>query len=152
MLKIDSLLIKLSILVVIQQLISVFKLNTTRFIIKNWFTKGEFPLFEWFKISFLLSINFKQIIGLIIIASFTLITFPLGIWIASYKLGISYPIMNIVGASIQMFTFPLNIYVMNKAINEMVLNKITLMGIGLIEASKIMIIFGCYLLYIGNRG
>lgn len=145
-----NVLIKLSILVVIQQILSVFKLNVTRWIIKSQFTKGELSLFKWYSWNFISALNVGKVLGLIIIASFTLITFPLGIWIASYKLGISYPIMNIMGAGINMITFPINILIMNRAIQEMAINKYTITGMGLVEISKIIIIIGCWFLYLGN--
>ncbi len=143
---------KLSILVFIQTIIATFKLNVTRWIIKNLFSRGEIPLGKWYSLEFLLSLNIPKILGLIIIASFTLITFPLGVWIASFKLGYSFPIMNMLGFAIQFITFPINIFIMNTILVEMAINNKTVFGIIIIEISKILGIIGCWLLYIGNKG
>ena len=145
-------LIKLSFLVFLQTLIATIKLNITRWIIKNWFTVGELPLGKWYSWEFISNLNSYRIFGLMVIASFTLITFPLGIWIGSFKLGVSYPIINIIGASMQFIMFPLNIFIMNKILTEMVINKTTLIGIVIIEISKILTGVGCWFLYLGNEG
>jgi len=147
---IDKTVIKLGLILLAIQLVGVFKQNITRFIIREWFTKGELRFIEWFKISFLLNITPKQILGLVIIASFTLLTFPLGIWMGSFSVGKTYPITNMIGAGLNLLTFPVNLYLMVKVLDEMELNQKTVLGIGLIVLSNIIIMMGCWLMYKGG--
>jgi hypothetical protein len=85
-----------------------------------------------------------------IIASFTVVTFPLGIWLSSFNMGESYPIMNIVTASINLVTFPITLSIMRN-IDNFQFNSKTLTGIALIVLSKLIIIVGLYVMYLGNQ-
>ena len=93
--------------------------------------------------------NMSRIFGLVAIASFTLITFPLGIWIASYKLNQSYPIIRIITGSVLMVSFPFNLYIMSQKIQEMPLNRDTLIGAGIIELSYLILVIGSWYMYKG---
>ena len=149
--KLDMNLVKLSVIVLAQRLVAIAKNNSQRLIIREWFTQGELPFLQWFKPSYLLSLTPKQVLGLGIIALFTLLTFPLGIWLGSFSMGRSYPVMNMIGASINLLSFPIALNLMVNVLGEMQLNRTTWMGIILIIISKLIIIAGCYLLYVGNQ-
>jgi hypothetical protein len=135
----------------LQQLIVILKKNSTRWIIKNWFTSGEIVFTKWYSIEFLRSLTTQRIVGLGIIASFTLITFPLGIWLASYSTGVSVPITLLLSTGISFFTFPLTIWTMSRVLNEFSLNQTTITGCLIIEFSKFLVLWGGWLLYIGGN-
>jgi len=78
----DQVTVKLTLLIVAQQLIAIFKTNITRWLIKTFFTTGELPLAKWYTIEFIQTLNLSRILSLGVIASFTLVTFPLGLWAA----------------------------------------------------------------------
>ncbi len=105
---------------------------------------------SWFTLSFLSSLDLAKIISLIIIAGFTLLTFPIGIWIGSFGIGLSWSLSCIVNTVADIFITPLNIFVMKALVDEFQINSISISGIGLLEASKIVAIFGFYLIYRGN--
>lgn len=141
---------KLSILVFSRTMVSILKLNVTRWIIKNWFTAGELPLGKWYTWSFISQLNLQRLFGLGVIASFTLVTFPIGVWLASFEMSKSFPIINMIGGTMNFITFPINIFFMNKILVEMAINKTTMLGIIIIEISKILTVVGCWFLYVGN--
>lgn len=147
---IDKTVLKMTLILLAIQLVATFKNNTTRYIIREWFTKGELQFWKWFNPNFLFNLSFKQIFGLAVIASFTLITFPLGIWLGSFSLAKSYPIINMVGAILNLTTFPITLYLMNNVLNEFEYNGKTALGIALIILSKLIIILGCWLMYKGG--
>lgn len=150
--KIDITMLKLVFITLAMQLVALAKNNSQRWIVREWFTKGEIPFLKWFQIDFLLHLSTQQILGLGIIAAFTFVTFPLGIWMGSFGIGKSYSIMNIVGAAVNLITFPLAIHAMVNVLGELELNRTTWIGIWLIVASKLIIMAGCWLMYIGNNG
>jgi hypothetical protein len=147
----DVAFLKLTFIILIQQLIVIFKSNSTRYIIREWFTRKEIPFYRWYSLTFLKNIGIQQILGLGIIASFTVITFPIGIWLSSFEVGKSYPVVNMIGGIIQLITFPITINIMVNILQEMELNYRTKIGIIIIVLSKLLVILGCYYLYIGNR-
>jgi hypothetical protein len=140
---------KIVLIVFLIQLVATFKNGTTRHIIKNWFTTGELSFFAWFQ-KYVWNLSVKQIFGLMIIASFTVVTFPLGIWLSSFKMQDSYAIMNIVTATINIVTFPVTLYMM-KSIDKFQFNARSISGIALIVLSKLIIICGLWFMYQGNK-
>ena len=148
----DPTLIKLSVLVLAQQIISILKHNSQRFIIREWFTHSELPFLQWFKPEFLLHLTGRQVFGLGVIAAFTLVTFPLGIWMGSFNIGKSYAVTNMVGTIVSLATFPVTLYTMAVILEELKLNQTTWWGIGLIAVGQFVILGGCWLLYTGNNG
>jgi len=151
-LNLDLTLVKLSLIVLAQQLVSVLKHNSQRWIIREWFTRGELPFLQWFKPSFLLSLSPLQFLGLGVIAAFTFVTFPLGIWMGSFKAGQSYAVMNIVGDIMALLTFPVTLYTMSRVLGELQMNATTWRGVALIAVGLLVHLGGCYLLHLGNNG
>ena len=140
---------RMSLILLAIQLIGVIKKASTRYIIREWFKKGELTAFEFaFKV---FHITPQQILGLLLIASFTLLTFPLGIWMGSFKMGDSYSITNMVGSILNLVTFPVTLYTMSRVMGELEFNSKTWLGVGLIVVSKLLIILGCWFMYKGNN-
>lgn len=148
---IDSNLVKLSVLTIVLRLVATFKNNITRWIIKNWFTSGELPLAKWYTWEFIQALNAQRVFGLIVIASFTLITFPLGMWIASFRASDSWAVQNIIGYIVGGLVLPVNLFIMNKYINEMQFNRTTILGGVIVEVGCLAFIVGSYLIYRGNK-
>jgi len=149
--KIDAVFIKLTLLLLLQQFVAIFKNTITRWIIKNLFTAGELPLGEWYSIEFLQALNYSRVAGLVVIASFTLVSFPLGMWIASYSMNNSYPVTRIVNAAMSFVTFPLNFFLMSKVLNEMPVNRQTLSGAFLVLFAQAIMILAGWQLYQGGK-
>lgn len=146
---INKTVLRMSLILLGIQLIGVVKQASTRYIIREWFKKGELTAFEFaFKI---FNVTPQQVLGLGIIASFTLITFPLGIWMGSFKMGDSYSITNMVGSILNLVTFPVTLYTMSRVMGELEMNNKTWLGITLIVISKLIIILGCWFMYKGNQ-
>lgn len=147
-----TLLIKISAIVLAQQLISVFKQNYQRWVIKNQFTTGELSIIRMFSWDFLNNLTINQVVWLGGIALFTFATFPLGVWLSSFDMGASYPVMNMLGATINLATFPTALYMMHNVLGELEYTTDTKIGITIIVASKLLLILGCWLMYRGNNG
>lgn len=143
---------RLMVLVLFQYLLSYVKINSTRWIIKTIFSNQEISMFEWFTMEFIKSLTVTRILGLIAIASFTLITFPLGVWIGSFKLGLSRPMVYMITLGVGVFTQPLNFWIQSRALNEFIFNNQTLLGLCFLEVGYAVTVLGWYYIYLGNQG
>lgn len=146
----NSLFRKICGILILQKIVALVKNNSTRWIIKNWFTSGELHFTKWYDWGFISNLNNQRIMGLIIIASFTAITFPIGIWLGSYKTSLTVPISLIFSTVISFFTFPLTLWTMHKVLDEFPINQTTITGALIIEASKFILLYGSWLLYKGG--
>jgi len=149
--KFDAVLIKLTILLLAQQFIAIFKNTITRWIIKNVLTSGELPIGQWYSVDFIKALNVSRVAGLAVIASFTLVSFPLGMWIASFKMDQSYPITRIISAAMSFITFPINFYLMSKTLKEMPINRTTLTGAFLVLFAQAIMVLAGWNLYQGGK-
>ena len=150
--KIDAVLFRIGAIVLAQQLVAVFKQNYQRWVIKTHFTTGELSIMRLFSWDFLSTLTFNQVLWLGGIALFTFATFPLGVWLSSFDMGASYPVMNMLGAAINLITFPTMIYTMHTVLGELEYTTDTKLGIAIIVASKLLLIIGCWFMYRGNNG
>jgi len=130
----DELLVKLLGLMGLQSVVSMTKNNVTRWIVKNKFTRGELNLKEWYKPSFLIDLGLSRVLWIGVIASFTAITFPIGMQISSYKLII-----------------PVGFFTAHYGLGEMPLNSQTLVGLAICEASYLISMYGGWLIYQGAK-
>lgn len=147
----SELLLKLGGLVAFQQVVSMIRVIVTRFIIKTQFSASEVTLMSWFTWDFINSLSVGRVVGLGIIAGFTLITFPLGVWIGSFKLGLAIPVIYMVGFAASMLIDPLNLFVINKTLGEMNLSNKTLGGLLIVEIGYAIIIGGYWFIYSSNQ-
>lgn len=138
----------MSLIILAIQIVAIFKSSTVRYIIREWFSSGELNILKFGTL--ILKINPQQILGLGIIASFTILSFPLGVWMGSFKMGEAYAIRNLVGSLVNLITLPFTLWTM-KNLNEFVFNNETKTGLGIIVIAKILIIIGTALLYLGNE-
>lgn len=138
---------RMSLIIFAIQIVAIFKSSTVRYIIREWFSKGELNVLKFGTLIF--KITPIQIAGLGIIASFTILSFPLGVWMGSFKMGEAYAIRNLVGSLVNLITLPFTLWTM-KNLNEFVFNNQTKAGLGIIVLAKILIIIGTGLLYLGN--
>jgi len=123
----------------------------TRYILKNFFSENELPMWQWFNISFWLSLHLTQIVSLLLIASLTLVTFPLGIWLASFNQGMALPVINIYGTVANMVLIPFNLWALHKTVGEIDFNQTTMTGLALIELSGCIALLGWWFIYQGNK-
>jgi len=150
--KIDETVIKISVIMIAQRLIAILKQNSQRWIVREWFTKGEMPFLKWFNWGFLTHLSTQQLLGLGIIAGFTVITFPLGLWMGSFNIGESYAISQLIGIVINLITFPITLYTMAYVLGELQFNRTTWGGVWLIIVGQFILGAGCWLIYAGNKG
>jgi len=148
---VKSLMIKIGAIVLAQHLLAIVKRNYTRWVIRQ-ITPGELPAWRFFNPEFLLGLNWTQVFMLCSIAVFTIATFPLGIWLGSFKIGVSYSVFNMLTGIITLCSFPITLYIMSRVLEEFRFNNLTWLGIGAVTLGKIVIILGCYFMYLGNRG
>jgi hypothetical protein len=130
------------------RIIAIVKNQSTRYIIREWFSRGELTALQF--LSNIPSFTPRQLLGLGLIASFTALTFPLGVWLGSFSMDKSYPITNIITAILNLVTFPITLYSMSRILNELEFNPKVYSGISLIVVSKLIFIVGCWLMYRGN--
>jgi hypothetical protein len=138
----------MSLIILAIQLVAIFKRSTSRYVIREWFSSGELNILKFGELIW--RITPRQVLGLGLIASFTLLSFPLGVWMGSFKMGEAYAIRNLVGSFVNLLTLPFTLWTM-KNLNEFVFNNETRAGLGIIVLAKILIIIGTALLYLGNE-
>ena len=148
----NSVLWRISLIVLCQQFVAVFKQNYQRWVIRTHFTTGELTIWRMFSFDFLSTLTLTQVLWLGGLALFTFITFPLGVWLSSFNIGKSYTVMNMISGTINLATFPVAIYTMSTVLGELNLNRTTWAGISLVAAPKVIIVIGCWLMYQGNNG
>ena len=139
---------RMSIIILAIQVVAILKSSTVRYIIREWFSSGELNILKFGTLVF--KITPQQILGLGIIASFTVLSFPLGVWMGSFKMGEAYAIRNLVGSMANLITLPFTLWTM-KNLNEFVFNNETKAGVGIIVLARLLIIVGTALLYLGNE-
>jgi len=135
----------------LRAIVEVIRTTVTRYLIKTYISPSEIPMTRWFSTEFIKRIGLKGLSSLGVIASFTLVTFPLGIWISSFSAGMFLPLASIITGLIGMVTVPLKFYTMSKVVHEITFNRLTLLGLGLVEVGTIIGIVGFYLIYLGNK-
>ena len=148
MIEISKAVYRMSLIILAIQVVAIFKSSTTRYIIREWFSSGELNILKFGDLIW--TVTPQQVLGLGIIASFTIMSFPLGVWMGSFKMGEAYAIKNLVGSLVNLMTFPFTLWTM-KNLNEFAFNNQTKAGIGLIVLAKLIIIIGTALLYLGNE-
>lgn len=134
----------------LQQLQSLFHMVYVRYIIKHLFPNKELGFNVWFNIGFWRNLSVLQFLSIVGLASFTLASFPLGMWLSSFSAGIFYPVSQMVSTVFGMTLIPFNLWMLHKTVGEITFNPSTNFGILLIELSGIISIFGWYMIYQGN--
>ncbi|MCK4387119.1 MAG: hypothetical protein KAV41_03520 [Candidatus Pacebacteria bacterium] len=141
------------ILLAVRQLVTIIQQNVSRYLIKYHISpEGELPMWKWFSIAFIKSLKMPQILSLLAIAGFTIITFPLGVWLNSFSAGVFYPLSGVFGGIIGLFLIPFNLWTLHKTVGEITFNEQTIFGLVLLEIATVIAIVGWYLIYVGNKG
>lgn len=142
--------IRVGLISTLQQIVNMIKNLSDRYIIRELLSFGkELPIWKLLSIEYLKQLTLKQVLGLGIIASFTLVTFPIGVWLDSFSKQVSMPIDNIITVAIQMLLFPVNLFLINKTLSEFPITNKIIMGIMLIEIAYFIIIVGWVVIYYG---
>jgi len=140
------------VLMLLQQAINRLKPLYDRFIIRDILSHGkELPAGSWFNISFWRAMSLPQILGVLSLAAFTLVTFPLGIWVGSFSLVVTYPFGNMLGNLAALLIHPIMLFVANKGLNEFVVNRTTMLGFGIVMVSLAGGAIGWYLILKGGN-
>ena len=140
---------KVIILQVVQKIINNTKGFITRWVVRDKITNKELPFYKWFNPSFLLEHGVGNAFWFLFIASFTALTFPIGLQISSYNLSKSFPSLRIINGLISLVVMPYGFYVASKVLNELPINKYTVGGLILCEISYMLIMIGGYLMTMG---
>jgi len=143
--------VSLALLTLLRQAVAVIQTNVTRYLIKNNISSSEISLWKWFSLEFIKALGLKQLLSLLAIASFTLITFPLGIWVSSFSAGLFVPITSIISGIIGLVMFPVNLYSLSRTVHEITFNHQTIMGIIIVEIGSVIGIIGFCFIYLGNK-
>lgn len=141
---------KLMLIGAAQMLIGIIKSTSTRWIVRELFTSGELPAAKWYTIEFLMSMNMQRVLGLAVIAGFTLLTFPLGMWKGSFNIGWSYSFNRLFLSALSLIAFPVQIYIMKYQLNEFVFNRNTIIGMCGHMIGYLVMIISAYFMYTGN--
>lgn len=143
--------IKVYLLLLLQIAFNRLKPLYDRFIVRDVITHGkELPMTKWFDINFWKSLSLSQFVGLGSLALFKLFTFPLGVWIGSFSLVVTYPMSNMFGNLAAILIHPIMLFIANKGLNEFVVNRTTMFGFGIVMFSLILGAIGWYLVYSGG--
>jgi len=135
----------------IRQVESIFQQNVTRYLIKTHISPKELPMWKWFSINFIKTLRLPQILSLMAIASFTLFTFPLGIWLQSFRAGTFLPLGYLFGAVVSLFAIPLSLWSLHKTVGEITFNHQTIVGLVIVELATLILVVGWWLIYVGNQ-
>ena len=141
---------KLILIGLAQMLIGIIKSTSTRWIVRTLFTGGELPAAKWYTVEFISALNASRVGGLLLIASFTILTFPLGMWKGSFNIGFSYSFGRLYLSALSLIMFPVQIYIMKYQLNEFVLNKTTITGIVGHMVAYLLMILSAWFMYQGN--
>lgn len=143
--------VKILLLLIAQRLERVLQSTVSRYIIRNHLSDfKELPIWKLLSWSYVKSLTLSKLFGLGVIASFTLVSFPLGVWIGSFAINKYLPLSNAMAYSIEIFTVPLMLFVFNKFLSEMELNRSVLIGLGLVEVGYFVVAVGWFMIYRGN--
>lgn len=135
-----------------QQAINRLKPLYDRFIIRDILSHGkELPATSWFTLAYWKALSLPQLIGVLSLAGFTAITFPLGVWVGSFSLVITYPFSHILGNLAALLIHPIMLFVANKGLNEFVVNKTTMTGFSIVMVSLVCGAIGWYMIYKGGQ-
>lgn len=143
---------KVVIVRLLQYFETIFHSTVSRYLIKNFISGGgELHFLKWFSWTFLKSLDAKALLSLAGIASLTLISFPLGVWMGSFNTSVSFPITNLLNTAIGMFMIPFNIWTLSKTVNEMNFNSTVLTGVLIVEVASVIAVYGWYVIYTGSK-
>jgi len=143
--------IKILILLLVQRAENIIHTATSRYITREVLSgMKELPIWKLLSWTYIQNMTVQQIAGLGVIASFTLITFPVGVWLASFQIGKYYTLSASFSHIISMITIPLGLMFFNKTLGEMNFTRDTILGIVILEVAMILGAVGWYMIYRGN--
>lgn len=148
MIKLDSTFWKLLGLVFAVQVVAVVKTNVSRWLLRSYFPGGV-GLRQWFHLSYWMGLGWGQLGTLLVIASFTALTFPIGVMISSHVMSKSFTIMRIATIGSYLLSFPISIYTMAYRMEEFPLNDTTIAGALIMWGAYILAFFGAWVMYSG---
>lgn len=141
---------KLALITFFQLLISVFKNSSTRLLMRRYLSSTELPMSQWYKLDFWLHLKPMGFFAITAIASFTAITFPLGMWESSFEVSKSYPIRKLIVSMLNLVIFPINFFVMKNGLGEMAWNTDVKIGFVGFMLSFLLMGGGAYFMWRGN--
>lgn len=143
--------LKLLLLLTARKLEEVIHSVVSRYIVKHILSDmKELPMWKMLSWTYIRNLTLTQLAGLAVIASFTIITFPLGVWISSFSANKYYPLSAVFSHLIAIVLIPLNLFAFNKVVNEMKFTQTTFLGLLIIEVAMILGAIGWFLIYKGN--
>lgn len=139
------------ILIIIQTALNKLKPLYDRYIVRDILTKGaELPASKWFDLAYWKSLTVGQLAAVGSLAAFKIFTFPLGVWISSFSMVVTYPMTNLLGNIAALIMYPINIFILNNGLNEFVVNQKTMFGFALVMVGLSIGAAGWYLIYAGG--
>jgi len=149
MIRFENILVKVAVIILIQQLLAEVKSTYSRWVIRG-ISGDEIGLRRFFNWNFLSGLSISQLVLVTGIAVFTFATFPLGVWMSSLNAGQSYTARVMVGAVVQFIMLPVAIFNLSRVLNELILTPRTMVGIGLVMFSKIIAVLGAWVMSQGQ--
>jgi hypothetical protein len=140
--------LRLLILLIARQIEQMIQDIISRYLVKYHITQGlELPLWKLLSWDFIRNMTLKQILSILGIASFTVITFPLGVWLASFSSAMYIPIFGMFTAAINMLLIPVHLWGMNKAVKEISFSSTFMLGLLIIEIASVGMIAGWWFIW-----
>jgi hypothetical protein len=137
---------------IIRQVEQMIQDIVSRYLVKYHITQGvELPLWKLLSWDFIKHLTLGQVLSILGIASFTLVTFPLGVWLASFSSASYIPVFGMFTGAINIFLIPLHVYGMNQAVKEINFNSKTTQGLLIIEVANVLMIVGWWFFWRGQQ-
>lgn len=129
--------------------ISRLQLVVSRYLVKTHISPKEISFWHWFSPSFLKHLTVSQVLALLGIASFTLLTFPLGVWMGSFGAQLSFPLTGAFSTALGMIMIPVEMWLFHRSVGEIAFNTTTLIGLVLVEVASVIAVVGWIVIYRG---
>jgi hypothetical protein len=144
--------IVLIVLVVGRYAVDTIKNIVDRWLIKNVLSENgtKIPMLKWFNWEYLTSRTLMQYLSLAFIASFTLVTFPLGIWIQSFEAWKYWHTQGIIVNILSIIFTPLTALGFWGTVHELKLTQTTIFGLAIVEFGFALCVVGWYFVGQGN--
>lgn len=144
--------IVLLLLVTARFCVDTIKTVVDRWLIKNILSENgtKIPMLMWFDWKYLSSRSLVQYLSLAFMAGFTLLTFPLGIWIQSFEAWKYWSTQGMLAGVLSLIFTPLTALGFWGAVNEMKFTNATIFGFILVEIGIGVGVVGWFFVGQGN--
>lgn len=137
------------IILFVQALIHRTRPLVERYVIRDYANFENLGLKTVFSVEFYKNLSIKQIGSIFSLASWRLVTYPLGLLVSSQSLQITYAASLAIGNAFELFFIPLNLFIINRGLGEFVWNTKTSIGLVVVLVGMATASAGWYIMHTG---